>query len=158
MGRRAGSSWHTTSAGLTTAGWWFAVFSAPLVRFITYRWAFRYFVWTALLWRIRRLRLILMPTHPDHAAGLSFLSFTQRRFGILFCALGCAFAGRVANSMLFEGVPLAALKALMLGFLVLSLIIGLLPFIVLTPRLARVRRAGLIEYGRFAKRYTESFD
>jgi hypothetical protein len=152
------SSWHTSAHGLTAAGWWFAAFSTPLMRFIVYRWAFRYFIWSALLLRITRLRLILIPTHPDHAAGINFLSFTQRRFGILFCALGCSFAGRVANSMRFEEAPLANFKLLMIAFLVLSLMVGLLPLALLAPKLAQVRRTGMLEYGRLARVYTQGFD
>jgi hypothetical protein len=34
------SSWHTTARELTAAGWWFAVASGPLLRFIIYRWVF----------------------------------------------------------------------------------------------------------------------
>jgi hypothetical protein len=152
------SSWHTTARGLTTAGWWFAVFSAPLLRFITYRWCFRYIVWAALLWRISRLHLTLMPTHPDHAAGLGFLAMAQQHFGILFCALGCTLAGRVANSMLFERAPLSSFRSVMAGFVVMSLVAGLLPLTLLAPKLKKVRKAGLIEYGRLANTYTESFD
>jgi hypothetical protein len=152
------SSWHTTARGLTAAGWWFAVSSAPLLRFIIYRWCFRYFIWAALLWRISRLHLTLMPTHPDHVAGLNFLATPQRHFGILFCALGCTFAGRVANSMLFEGARLASFKSLMAGYVVMSLIVGLLPLTLLAPKLKNVRNAGLLAYGRLANTYTESFD
>jgi hypothetical protein len=152
------SSWHTTAHGLTPAGWWYATISGPIMKFVTFRWAYRYFIWSILLIRISRLRLILIPTHPDHAAGLGFLSAAQRRFGILFCALGCSVAGRIANSMLFEGAPLASFKLLMAAFVVLSLLVGLLPLTLLAPRLARVRREGLLEYGRLAYRYTESFD
>jgi hypothetical protein len=152
------SSWHTTAGGLSMAGWWYAVLSAPLLSFITYRWGFRYFLWAFLLWRISRLHLTLMPTHPDHVAGLDFLGMTQKHFGILFCALGCAFAGRVANTMLYEGAPLSSFKFLMVGFLILSLIVGLLPLALLAPKLKKVRKAGLLEYGRFANTYTESFD
>src|SRR5262249_11634744 len=152
------SSWHTTAQGLTAAGWWFAAFSTPLLRFVVYRWAFRYFIWSALLVRISRLHLVLIPTHPDHAAGINFLSFTQRRFGILFCALGCSFAGRMANSMIFEGAPLATFKMLMIAFIALSLMVGLLPLALLAPRLTQVRRAGMLEYGRLARVYTQGFD
>jgi len=152
------SNWHTTSRGLSAAGWWYAVFAGPLMRFITYRWGFRYFLWAALLWKISRLHLTLIPTHPDHAAGLNFLATTQKHFGILFCALGCSFAGRVANNMLFEGATLASFKSLMVGFVVLSLIVGLLPLALLAPKLKKVRKTGLIEYGRFANTYTASFD
>ena len=152
------SSWHTTSNGLTAAGWWFATLSAPIMRFITYRWAFRYVIWSLLLWRIGRLGLHLIPTHPDRSAGLGFLTVSQRQFGILFAALGCAFAGRVANSMSYEGASLGSFKLLIAGFLVLSVVVGLLPLTMLSLTLRQVRRSGLIEYGRFANRYTEAFD
>src|SRR5580704_374040 len=71
------SSWHTEGRGLTTGGWWYATISAQVFRFILYRWMFRYFIWGLLLWRTSRLDLRLMPTHPDRAAGLEFLSLTQ---------------------------------------------------------------------------------
>jgi hypothetical protein len=155
----AASSWHSTSTGaLTLPGWWYAVVSTPFLRFMIYRWVYRYFIWAVLLWKIGRLNLHLMATHPDRAAGLDFLSLTQRGFGIVFAALGCAFAGRIANSVLFEGKQIASFQVLMGGYIVLSLILGLLPLTLLSPRMQRVRKAGLLEYGRLANRYTESFD
>jgi len=119
-GAGAVSSWHTTAKGLTGAGWWYAVFSGPFLRFVIYRWAFRYFIWSALLGRIGRLHLTLMPTHPDHAAGLNFLGLAQKHFGVL-CALGCAFAGREANSRLFEGAESQELPSGSLGRLLRSI-------------------------------------
>jgi len=38
------------------------------------------------------------------------------------------------------------------------LIAGLLPLTLVAPKLSRVRRAGMLEYGRLANRYTEQFD
>jgi len=152
------TSWHTLAKGLSAAGWWYAVFSAPLMRYIAYRWVFRFLLWALLLWKISRLQLTLIPTHPDRAAGLNFLSMTQKHFGILACALGCSVAGRVANTMLFEGAPLSSFKSSLVGFVVLSVILGLLPLALWIPKLKKVRKEGLLEYGRFAKTYTESFD
>ena len=152
------SSWHTVGRGLTAAGWWFALFSTPLMRFVMYRWLFRYFIWSLLLWRISRLSLSLMPTHPDHAAGLNFLGTAQKKFGILFCALGCTFAGTVANRMVFEGAPITSFKMLTAAFIVLSLLVGLFPLMLLAPKLSKVRKAGLLEYGRLANSYTVWFD
>jgi hypothetical protein len=99
-----------------------------------------------------------MPTHPDRAAGLNFLSVTQQRFGILFCALGCTFAGRVANSLVFEGAKIQSFQFLMAGFVVLSVIVSLLPLALMTPKLMIVRWKGLLEYGRLANAYTAAFD
>lgn len=152
------SSWHTTAQGLTSAGWWYATISTPIFRFILYRWTFRYFIWALLLWKIGRMKLHLMPTHPDHTAGLDFLSSTQGRSGILFCALGCVFAGQLLNRLVYEGAPLASFKLLMAGFVVLTTLIGLFPLILLAPKLLRVRRSGLREYGRLGNQYTEAFD
>jgi len=156
--RGAISSWHTTSGELTAAGYWYAMLSGPVLRFLIYRWVFRYFIWALLLRRIIRLALILPPTHPDHAAGLNFLGLAQKRFGILFCALGCIFAGRMANDMLFEGVPLTSFRFLAVGFIVLSVILGVLPLVLLAPKLSNVRKTGLLEYGKLAQSYTQSFD
>ena len=152
------SSWHTTADGLSTAGWWYAAISAPLLHFVLYRWTFRYVVWAYFLWRVARLDLHLMPTHPDRAGGLHFLGLTQARFGILFCALGCAFAGRIANSLAYEGAELGSFKILMGAFVVLSVVIALCPLVLLVPKMVRVRRAGLREYARLGTQYTEAFD
>jgi len=156
--RGAISTWHTTAGGLTAAGYCYAIFSTPVLRFLIYRWVFRYFIWALLLWRISRLHLILPPTHPDHAAGLNFLGLAQKRFGILFCALGCVFSARMTNSMVFEGAPLTSFRFLVVGFIVLSLIVGVLPLLLLAPKLSKVRKAGLLDYGKLAQSYTNSFD
>lgn len=152
------TSWHSTTQGLSTAGWWHVSISAPLFRFILLRWVFRYVVWALLLWQVSRLRLHLMPTHPDHAAGLQFLSRAQGRFGILSTALGCAFAGGIANSVIHEGVPLASFKLLIVTFLGLSVILGVCPLALLSPKLTQVRRIGLREYARLGNQYSEAFD
>ena len=152
------TNWHTTAQGMSTAGWWYAVVSAPVIRYIAYRWVFRYFLWPVLLWKISRMQLTLMPTHPDRAAGVNFLAMSQKHFGILACALACSVAGRVANMMVFEGASLASFKYQLVGFVVLSVILGLLPLALWIPKLKKVRHDGLLEYGRLANTYTESFD
>jgi len=152
------SSWHSTPKGLTAAGWWYAAVSTPFLRFFLYRWAFRYFIWTLLLWKLSRTPLHLIPTHPDRAAGLGFLSITQTRFGVLFCALGCSFAGHVANSVTHEGASLASFNILIAAFAVLCVIVGVCPLMLWVPKMARVRRTGLREYAAFSNQYTEEFD
>ena len=152
------SSWHSTAKGLSAAGWWYAAVSVPFIRFFLYRWAFRYFVWTLLLWKLSRTPLHLIPTHPDRAAGLGFLSITQARFGILFCALGCSFAGHIANSVTHEGASLASFKILIGAFAALCVIVGVCPLVLWAPKMARVRRTGLREYSALGNQYTEEFD
>ena len=57
----------------TLAGWWHLVVGVGLFQFLVWRWLWRFFIWYAFLWRVSRLNLRLIPTHPDGAAGLGFV-------------------------------------------------------------------------------------
>ena len=61
----------------TLAGWWYVAVAIPLFQFLLYRWLWRLFIWTRLLWTLSRMNLQLTPTHPDLAAGLGFLGPAQ---------------------------------------------------------------------------------
>ena len=71
------ATWYANvSAGrlsLTLPGVYFAFVSVPIFQFILLRWYFRLVIWCQLLWRVSRLDLKLIPTHPDRMAGLGFL-------------------------------------------------------------------------------------
>ena len=72
------------------AGWWLGCVSLPLVQFLLIRWYFRLFIWTRFLWQVSRIELRLVPTHPDRAGGLGFLSIMSYAFGPLLLAQGVA--------------------------------------------------------------------
>ena len=46
----------------------------------------------------------------------------------------------------------------MIGYCVLALVVLAAPLLVLTPKLLRVKRKGIYEYGSLGTSYTESFD
>jgi hypothetical protein len=54
-----------SGATRTMAGWWHVFVSLPIFQFLMVRWLWRYLIWCRLLWRISRLDLQLIPTHPD---------------------------------------------------------------------------------------------
>jgi hypothetical protein len=78
------STWYATpSAGgskLSVAGMWYGYVSMPIFQFLLLRWYFRLFVWTRFLWQVSRINLQLVPTHPDRAGGLGFLTATVYAF------------------------------------------------------------------------------
>jgi hypothetical protein len=82
--------WYgASSAGglkLTLAGMWFLFVSLPLYQFLQVRWYFRVFIWIRFLWQVSRIDLRLVPTHPDRAGGLGFLSNTAHYFMPLVAA------------------------------------------------------------------------
>ncbi|HEY1418603.1 MAG TPA: hypothetical protein VGF41_11895, partial [Myxococcaceae bacterium] len=85
-------SWYAAPAGgqmrLTAAGLWFAAVSLPITQFILARWYLRLLIWFRFLWQVSRMNLHLVPTHPDRAAGLSFLGKSTYAFGPLLFAQG----------------------------------------------------------------------
>jgi hypothetical protein len=52
-----------------------------------------------------RFDLNLIPTHPDHAAGLAFVGYSVRAFSIVALAAATIVAGRFANLVLYHGGP-----------------------------------------------------
>jgi hypothetical protein len=62
------STWHAITtdptASLTWAGWWLVLFCTPFFQFLLLRWFWRLFLWGQFLWRMSKLHLQLIPTHP----------------------------------------------------------------------------------------------
>jgi hypothetical protein len=140
------------------AGLWYGYVSLPIFQFILYRWYFRLFIWVRFLWQVSRLDLSLVPTHPDGAGGLGFLSLTVPAFTPLLLAQGALYAGMIANRIFFVGAKLPEFKSDLLLVVAVLLFTVLGPLLVFVPPLARAKRTGLREYGILAQRYVREFD
>jgi len=155
-------TWYAVPTGggrqLSPAGWWFACVSLPLFQFILLRWYFRLFVWMRFLWQVTRSKLSLVPTHPDRAGGLGFLSLTVVAFTPLLMAHGALLAGMIANRIFFQGARLPDFKVELVVVVAFLLLVVLGPLLLFTPHLALARRVGLREYGTLAQRYVREFD
>jgi hypothetical protein len=156
------ATWYAVPAGgqlkLSLAGYWYGYVSLPLFQFLLLRWYFRLFIWARFLWQVSRLELRLVPTHPDRAGGLGFLSNSAYAFMPLLLAQGALYAGMIANRILFLGATLPAFKIdlVLVGAVLLFAVLG--PLLVFIPQLARAKRTGLREYGVLAQRYVREFD
>jgi hypothetical protein len=156
------TTWYATSEGsqwhLTLAGYWYAFVSIPIFQFILLRWYLRLFIWFKFLWRVSKLNLRLIATHPDRAAGLGFLGNLSYAFGPILFAQGTLLAGLIANRVLYEGHSLTAFKMEVGGLVFFFVLFILSPLLVFTPHLARAKRQGLRDYGRLASRYVQEFE
>ena len=148
-----GGRWH-----LTPAGFWYVFVSIPIVQFILLRWYLRFFIWYRFLWRVSRIELNLIPTHPDRCAGLAFLGKSVYAFGPILFAQGAMLAGVVASRVLYGGESLLSFKLQMGGFIVVFVVAILGPLVMFTPGMSRAKRKGLADYGLLAQRYVESFE
>ena len=156
------SNWHfvATARGetISLAGIWFATISSPIFRFLLWRWMWRIFLWTFFLWQVSHVKLHLVPTHPDQSAGLGFLSEGQRRLAPIVFAGGTVIAGQVANAITYQGATLTGLKFVMIGYGVMAILSLVAPLLLMSPKLMKVKRQGILDYGALANSYTQSFD
>ena len=137
------SNWHDLSGELSAAGRWFNLISTPVFRFLLLRWLWRMFLWTSLLWSVSRIKLFLVATHADLAAGLGFLSEGQKAFSPIVFAGGAVIAAEVGNAIAYQGAALSSMKFPMIGYGVLAIIFLILPLLVVTPALVKVKRKGI---------------
>jgi hypothetical protein len=156
-----GSTWRALVTGsgrrFTLAGWWYVLVSIPIFQFFLYRWLFRLFIWSRFLWRISKLNLGLVPAHPDRAGGLGFLGESHSAFAIITFAGGAVLSGIFCAEVIFEKVPIETLKIPIISMVVLIVILFEGPLLFFAPRLRKIKRKGLLDYGALATEYTRQF-
>jgi hypothetical protein len=156
------ATWYATPTAegskLLPAGIWYSYLSLPLFQFLLLRWYFRLFIWVQFLWRVSKIELSLVPTHPDRVGGLGFLSRTAHAFSVLLLAHGAMVAAQLANRILYLGESLPQFQGEIAVMVVFLLCVVFGPLLVFTPQLAKAKRAGLFEYGSLAERYVREFD
>jgi|SRR5829696_333678 len=156
------ATWYASSSsgGLiaSRAGLWYGYISLPIFQFLLVRWYFRLVIWIRFLWKVSRIELCLVPTHPDQVGGLGFLAGTSYALSLVAAAHGALLAGQLANRILFLGARLPDYKA-QIGVTVLFLLVLILgPLLVFAAQLSRAKHKGLREYGTLAERYVREFD
>jgi len=156
------ATWYATpSAGgstLTLPGLWYGFVSLPIFQFLVIRWVFRLFIWARFLWQVSRLELNLVPTHPDRAGGLGFLSSVLFAFIPIAAGFGALLAGNLADRIFYAGAKLPDFKLQIAAGVVVLVFVFVGPLLVFAPRIAQAKRTGLLEYGVLAQRYVREFD
>lgn len=143
---------------LNLAGYWLVLIGVPFFQFLLIRWYFRLFIWLRFLWQVSRIKLDLLPTHPDRIGGLGFLPNITYAFSMLAMAHGCILAAFIANRIFYTGAKLLDFKYEVLILLIYLFIILVLPLFVFSAQLAAAKREGLREYGELAQRYVRAYD
>ena len=156
------ATWYAVPSGeglnLSFGGMWYGYVSQPLFQFLMMRWYFRLFIWARFLWKVSRIGLSLVPTHPDRVCGLGFLSNTVYAFTPLAVAHGGLYAGFITNRIFYLGATLPEFKIELAVLVAFLLCLVLCPLLVFAPQLAEAKRTGNREYGMLAERYIREFD
>lgn len=137
---------------------WYMLFCLPLFRFLILRWLWHLGLWYYFLWRLQKLDLHLVPTHPDQTAGLGYLEVVHEHFAPLAASISLVYAASfgeniASGAMTFEAlcltVPLVLLS-------VALLFIG--PLLLFSGKLWEARITGWSEYMGMASQYVNAFD
>lgn len=157
-----GKTWFSElspgGAELSLAGLWYGFVGLPIFQFLLLRWYFRIFIWGRFMWQVSRIRLCLVPTHPDRAGGLGFLAHSISAFVALALVHSVVLAGQLLNRIVHLGARLPDFAIEIGAMVVFVLLLALGPLVVFAGQLAQLRRTGLDEYGVLAQRLAGDFD
>jgi hypothetical protein len=87
------------------------VFVGPLTTYWWLRWSWKIGIWSWYLYRLSRLRLNLVASHPDKTGGIGFLSDAQTKFGLVILAYGFSnVAPTIGYKLAFEGATMSVVS------------------------------------------------
>jgi hypothetical protein len=159
-GKTSNAAWIFEQAGgnVNMANAYYAWFCLPLFRFLMLRWIWHLGLWCLFLYRLNRLHLRLLPTHPDGAGGIGYLEVVQEHFTPLAFAFAALESATFAEDISSGSLPFEALYYLIPFVLLLNLFFFIGPMFLFSAKLWRCKVNGLNEYMVMAHHYVEAFD
>ena len=142
---------------LTPAGWYAVVVSAPLFQFLLGLGLWKWLLWTFFAFKLSRQKLQVVATHPDQHGGLGFLGLTASAFAPVAFAATSVIGATFRYDIVHHGAKLMDFKLPAIALLVIIAVIALGPLVFFVPRLAALRRQGILEYGILAQIHSAEF-
>ena len=142
----------------SVASYWYWIVCLPVFRFLIFRWAWKLFLWSLLLWRVAKLKLHLMPTHPDSTAGLGYLEVVHMHFTPLILAISALQAASFTEDISQGRMSLESVYPALTLILVADAVLFLGPLFIFTPKLWACQVKGSRDYSELAENYVSQFD
>ena len=140
-------AWAVDAKGaLGFGGWWFTYVVRPIFLALVLSWLWRMLLVAYWFWRVGRLGLSLVPTHPDRTGGLAFVEKVPGAFALVTFALSAVIASRWAHEVAHHDAALRSFMQPALAFVVLWTLFALLPLLALVPALAGARGRAIPAY------------
>jgi len=142
---------------LSPAAWYYALVSQLVYQFLLGISLWKWFLWICFLFRLSRLDLQLIPTHPDLHAGIGFLGVSPMAIApTMFVAAG-AIGSSWRTEILKHTAHLMDFKLEAIILLVVVLILAMGPLVFFVPRLSKLRRQGIFQYGILGQHLSTEF-
>lgn len=157
----AGAPWLAHGSGddlqLTPTGWYAVVVSASIFQFLVGLNLWKWLLWTVFAFRLSRLNLRLIPSHPDENGGLGFLSLSVQAFAPIAFATTIVIGATFRHQILYQGAHLANFKLSGIVLVAIIFLVALGPLVFFVPRLAALRRKGILEYAIIGQGQSSAF-
>jgi len=134
-------------------GLWYLYVGRSIYFALLFGWLWRIVLLSVLMWRVARLELSLVPTHPDRAAGLGFLERLPGVFAPVALSVGVVLASRWAHDAVYHGLSLPSLKVQMIAFVVVCVVVFALPLFAFQAPLKRAKKQAMLDYGELVGRH-----
>ncbi len=137
---------NSTGGHLTAAGWYGLLVSVPIIQFLALVVLWRWLLWTIFAFRLSRMNLRLVPSHPDENGGLGFLSISTQAFAPFCFAVSLIVGASFRNDIMHNGKHLVNFKGPAIALVVILFAAALLPLLFFIPKLLPLRRKGILQY------------
>lgn len=110
------------------------------------------------LFRISKLNLNLLPTHPDRSGGLGVIMLAQKSFSLLFLAGSMLISGQFVAQLLQDPDKFMTIRGEGIAYIVISLVLIILPLVFFVGKLIEMKNAGLLQLSVLGSRLSHNFE
>ncbi|HMD22060.1 MAG TPA: hypothetical protein VKH40_17175 [Alloacidobacterium sp.] len=142
---------------LSPAGAYYALVSQVIYVFLLGISIWKWFLWICFLFRLSKLDLELVPTHPDQHGGIGFLGMSPMAIAPTVFVGTAAIGSTWRTEILKHTAHLMNFKIDAIVLLVIVLIVAMAPLVFFVPRLGRLRRRGILQYGILGQLHSVDF-
>ena len=140
-------SWAVGADGsLGFGGVWYAYVVRPIFLALLLGWLWRILLITYWHWRVGKLGLAIVPTHPDRVGGLAFVEKVPGAFAMVTFALSAVIASRWAHEIEYHDATLRSFQLPAGAFVILWTLFALLPLLALAPAMIAARGRAIPAY------------
>jgi hypothetical protein len=147
---------HAITADPVQGWWWYVCLT--LTRFLVLRLFYRLLLWSFFLWRVSRLKLNLLPNHPDCAGGLGALETVHRQFVPLIVAWASVVSASFAEEIASGTMEFGSIYLILILMLTIVTVVFVGPTLVFVPQLRAARIRGATQFRGLAARYAQEFE
>ena len=152
LGAQAASGAH-----LSPAGWYYVAVGQFIYQFLVGLCLWKWLLWTLFVFKLSRMKLQLLASHPDKHGGMGFMGMSTLAFAPIALAISAAIGATWRYEILNTDASLMSFKMPAIALLLVVVLLAVGPLLLFVPKLAPLRRKGILQYGSLAHLQSAEF-